>query len=168
MAQIGFGIVAAVMLLSSLRVVSSDNLVHTVLWLAITLGATSAAYVMLGAPFLAAVQLLLYTGGVLTLMLFGIMLTQRNEGVRVPNEATARGRGFALAAALFGVMAAAVVRTETLPTSPRVEISVESLGHSFLTRHLLAFEVLSILLLVVMVGAIVLARPKDPAPEGDA
>ncbi len=167
MVQIGFGIIASVMMLSALFVVTSRNLVRTVLWLAVALASTSVAFVMLHAPFLAAIQLILYTGGVLTLMLFGIMLTQRHDGVEVPNESTAHARGLVTAAILFGVMAAAVLRTDGTPASPRVDISVEAIGQSFLTTHLLAFEVLSILLLAVMVGAIVLARPKDPLPPDE-
>ncbi len=166
LAQIGFMVVAAVMLFSALRVASSHNLVHTVLWLATTLVSTAVAYVFLEAPFLAAIQLILYTGGVLTLMLFGIMLTQRNEGVEVPNESAGRGRAFVVAAALFGLFTAAVLKTDTLPHAPGPPVPVEAIGKSVLGPHLLAFEVLSVLLLAVMVGAIVLARRHDHAPEG--
>ncbi len=163
--QIGFAVVAAVMLFSAFRVVTSGNLVHTVLWLAITLASTAVGFVMLDAPFLAAIQLILYTGGVLTLMLFGIMLTQRAEGTHVPNESSGIVRGAVTAGLLFSVMATAILETGSrLPTAGRLDVSVEALGKSVLTSHLLAFEVLSVLLLAVMVGAIVLARRKDHAP----
>lgn len=160
--RIGFGVIAAVLLLSALRVVTTRNLVHAVLWLAITLATTAAAYVMLQAPFLAAIQLLLYTGGVLTLMLFGIMLTRRVEGVNVPVESSGQGKGAALAAALFGLMATAIMQTPNLPDAPAPAVGARELGKSFLTDHLLAFEVLSLLLLAAMVGAIVIARGRDP------
>ncbi len=165
MEQLAFGLVAAVLLYSALRVVSDENLVHTVLWLGVTLATTAAAYVLLHAPFLAAIQIILYTGGALTLMLFGVMLTQRVESVEVPNAAAGQGRAAVVAALLFGVIAAAVVKTPGLPDSPPIDVPVRALGKSFLTTHLLAFEVLSVLLLTAMVGAIVLARKADPAPE---
>jgi len=67
--RIGFAIVALGLLVSALRVVTSKNLVHSVLWLGATLVTTAIAYVMLSAPFIASIQILLYTGGVITLML---------------------------------------------------------------------------------------------------
>jgi len=72
---IGFAIVAASVLLAAIFVIRSVNLVHAVLWLGVTLGGTAVLYAMLGASFLAGVQVLLYVGGVVTLMIFGVMLT---------------------------------------------------------------------------------------------
>ena len=158
---------AAVLIYSALRVASDGNLVHTVLWLGVLLATTAAAYVLLGAPFLATIQLILYTGGALTLMLFGVMLTGRHAGVTVPNDSRPGGGALILAAGMFGVLAAAIMGTKGLPASPYVPVSTRALGASFLTEHLLAFEVLSILLLVAMVGAIVIARKSDPAPAAE-
>jgi NADH-quinone oxidoreductase subunit J len=180
--RIGFGVVAAVLLWSALRVVTSKNLVHAVLWLAVMLMTTAAAYLMLHAPFLAAIQLMLYTGGVLTLMLFGIMLTRRTEGIEVPIESTGRARAAIVAAGVFGLMATAITQTPNLATAIEApKVGARELGKLFLTEHLLAFEVLSLLLLAAMVGAIVIARVRDPReneqprlqrprprPQGDA
>src|SRR5262249_30113529 len=133
--QIGFGIIAAVLLFSALRVVSARNLVHAVLWLALTLSATAVLFVWLNAAFLAAVQILLYTGGVITLMLSGVMLTRRLEGVRIENEKAPRRSGPALlaAAVLFGLLAAAVRATD-LPEEPGPPATVQQIGRSFLTE----------------------------------
>jgi NADH-quinone oxidoreductase subunit J len=170
MDPIAFGIVAACLLLAALFVVTSKNLVHAVLWLAVSLGVTAALYVLLQAPFLAGIQILLYTGGVITLMLFGVMLTRRHERVMIENE-TAPGRrlpGLLAAAALFGVVAAATTRTSGLPAGPTRMVRADEIGRSFLTEHLLAFEVLSLLLLVAMIGAIVLARKTDYGKARDS
>ena len=163
MDPIAFGIVAGCLLFSALLVVSGRNLVHSVLWLAVTLASTAVLYVLLGAPFLATIQIILYTGGVITLMLFGVMLTRRHDQVFVENETAGRRRipAFLTAATLFGVVAAAVFRTRPLPENPPRTVTTEEIGRSFLTEHLLAFEVLSILLLAAMIGAIVLARKLD-------
>ena len=161
--RIGFGIIAAVLLLSALRVVSAKNLVHGVLWLAVLLSITAVLFVFLGAPFLAGIQILLYTGGVITLMLFGVMLTRRHEGVHIENEAAPRRRlpGLIVAVVLFGLLSVATYTTESLPTGGGEPPSVERIGESFLTEQVLAFEVLSLLLLAAMIGAIVIARRRD-------
>ncbi|MBK7584861.1 MAG: NADH-quinone oxidoreductase subunit J [Myxococcales bacterium] len=167
MDPIAFGIVAACLLSSALFVVLSKNLVHAVLWLAVTLATTAALFVLLQAPFLAGIQILLYTGGVITLMLFGVMLTRRHERLMIENESTGSRRvpGVLAGSVLFGVVAAAIYRTPGLPTGPGRMVATQEIGHAFLTEHLLAFEVLSILLLIAMIGAIVLARKADFGAE---
>ena len=163
--MVAHALLFAALLFAALHVVTSANLVHSVLWLGVSLALTAVVFVLLRAPFLAAIQIILYTGGALTLMLFGVMLTQRIDGVVVPNESNGQTRGAVIAALLFGVIAGTVMRTRTLPNAAPVDVGARELGRSFLTTHLLAFEVLSILLLAAMVGAIVLARTKDPTPS---
>lgn len=157
---IAFGVVAACMLLSALCVVSSKRLVHAVLWLAVVLGSTGVLYVLLGAPFLAGIQILLYVGGVVTLMIFGVMLTRRGDQRDVEDVPARRLRGMSVGATLFGVVAAATMKT-SLPEGTGGEITTEQLGHAIFGPYALAFEVLSVLLLATMVGAIVLARRRD-------
>ncbi|MFO0568763.1 MAG: NADH-quinone oxidoreductase subunit J [Polyangiaceae bacterium] len=167
MDPIAFGIVAACLLLSALFVVGSKNLVHAVLWLAVTLASTAVLFVLLRAPFLAGIQVLLYTGGVITLMLFGVMLTRRHERVFIENETTRERRLPAMlaAAVLFGVVSASIYKTPSLPNGPVRTVTTDEIGRSFLTDQLLAFEVLSVLLLAAMIGAIVLARKADFGKE---
>jgi NADH:ubiquinone oxidoreductase subunit 6 (subunit J) len=158
-----FGGIAAIMVCSALCVVLWRNLVHSVLWLAALLLATAALFVLLRAPFLGGVQVMLYAGGVVTLMLFGIMLTRRSGGVAVENEtAGIRRLPAALASsALFGAMVWAIQATDNLPLTPARPITTRDLARAFLTQHVLAFEVLSVLLLAATVGAIVIARRTD-------
>ncbi len=88
---------------------------------------------------------------------------RRQEGVKVDNETTP-GRRLPAAitgALLFGVIAGAIRKTETLPANPGRVVSTQEIGNSFLTEHVLAFEVLSVLLLAAMIGAIVIARKAD-------
>lgn len=156
------GIIAAAMLLSALFVVTAKNLVHSVLWLGLSLASTAILYLVLEAPFLAGTQLLLYVGGLTVLLIFGVMLTRRHDGVEAPSGHKSRARGFVAAATLFGLIAWAVARTEVRPMSDAAPIKTEVLGRVLFTDALLAFEVLSLLLLAAMVGAIVLARRRDP------
>ncbi|MEW6430813.1 MAG: NADH-quinone oxidoreductase subunit J [Myxococcota bacterium] len=167
--QVAFSVVALALLICGFRVVTAKNLVHTVLWLGLMLALTAVVYVMLSAPFLAAIQIILYTGGVLTLMLFGVMLTHRDEGfVAVQNPSGRLAAGGLLAVSVFAMLGGAILRTPELPTAPKGDVSIEELGAAFLTEYVLAFEVLSLLLLVAALGAIVLARRKDAGEEGES
>jgi NADH-quinone oxidoreductase subunit J len=169
MEQVGFGIIAACLVLGALFVVSGKNLIHCVLWLGVTLAVTAVLFVFLGAPFLAGIQVLLYTGGVITLMLFGVMLTRRHEHVFIENEISPGRRlpAFLAAAGFFGAVAAASYQTPALPAERGAPTPTAEIGRSFLTDHLLAFEVLSVLLLAAMVGAIVIARRLDHGREAE-
>ena len=167
--QVGFTLVAGVLLGSGWRVVRSRNLVHTVLWLGMMLAATAVLFAMLQAPLLAAIQIILYTGGLLTLMLFGVMLTQRDAGfVTIPNAAHREGLAGFIASAGFGMFALAVLRTPELPDQRAAPMPVRELGALFFTHYVLAFEVLAVLLLAATLGAIVLARRADAGSAADA
>ena len=170
--SLGFGAVAACAVLSAIFVVRSADLIRAVLWLGITLIATAALYAMLGASFLAGVQLLLYVGGVMTLMVFGVMITRRHEGIATVTADTVEPvRGAIVAATLFGAVASAIVKTEGLdvtPAQPPPLVTLADLGRAILYEHVLAFEVLSLLLLAAIIGAVVIARRRDPGPVEEA
>jgi NADH:ubiquinone oxidoreductase subunit 6 (subunit J) len=160
-----FFAITALLVLSAIRVVSTRDLVHAVLWLGVVLVLTAIMFLTLGAPFLAGIQLLLYTGGVITLMLFGVMLTRRHHEIGVEIESSRQLPAALGALGLFATMAFAIARTElpawpSTPPVPAIEI-----GRAFLTNHLVAFEVLSMLLLGAMIGAIVLGRQRDFGDE---
>lgn len=163
---VAFSVLAVSLLVFAWKVVASRDLVHAVLWLAATLVTTAALYVTLHADFLAAVQVLLYTGGVITLMLFGVMLTRRLTTARVENPSGGRLRGAAVALAVFAVVALAVTRGGPGLAGdgvlPPLEPDTRGIGTLFLTELALPFEALSVLLLAAMIGAIVLARKSDP------
>ena len=160
-----FFVLAGLILLGAVRVVASRDLVRAVLWLGIVLVLTAGMFVMLGAPFLAGIQLLLYTGGVITLMLFGVMLTRRHHEIGVEIDSSRRLPAALGSLALFGAMVSAILRTELPDWSSSAPTPAIEIGRAFLTDHLLAFEVLSILLLAAMIGAIVLGRQRDFGDE---
>lgn len=162
MGQIAFAVIAAVMLGAGFLAVTTRNLVHSVLWLAITLVATAGLYALLDASFMAAIQVILYTGGVITLILFGVMLTDQGNGPGSTNDSQRRPAAALAALAIFGLMSAAIWQGGLRPAAEATFVGAKEIGRSFLTTHLLAFEALSILLLAAMLGAIVLARRNDP------
>lgn len=157
-----FFLIAVVLLVSAIMVVATDNLVHAVFWLSLALVGTAALYVSLDASFLAAIQILLYAGGVITLMLFGIMLTARHDGVKVPNKGDNRVVGVITALATLGLLLAGIWRTDAGLFELTEAGTAAEVGALFLGPHLLAFEALSVLLLAGMIGAIVLTRNTDP------
>ncbi len=164
MEMLSFATLAALTLASALFVVRTANLVHATLALGASLVATAALFALLGASLLAGVQLLLYVGGVMTLALFGLMLTRRHESLAVPAESQNTGRAAAASLALFGAVAWAIFETPGLDTPPRdFPGGTRAVGHALVSTDLLAFELLSVLLLAAIVGAIVLARRRDPS-----
>lgn len=155
-----FGILALGTLAAAVMVVRAADLVRAVLWLAVTLLGTAGLYVTLDAGFLAAIQVLLYTGGVVTLMLFAVMLARRGAGA-VPTGGTHDAlRGAFAAGAVLALVGAGVARGTTSAPTPGT-VDAKALGALVLGDLALPFEVLSMLLLAAMIGAIVLARRKD-------
>ncbi len=160
----GILLTSLVLLVCAFFVATSKNLVHCVFWLAAVLLLTASLFVMLQAPFLAAIQIVLYTGGVITLMLFGVMLTQRKPDTNVPLDSHRKGPAALTAFALLAVLLSAIWQTPELAAMTRGTevVGAAEVGQIFLTQQLLAFEVLSVLLLAAMIGAIVLVRKADP------
>ena len=154
-----FFLFAGFVLAAALVVVLGRNLVHSAIALIFTFFGVAALYVLLDAEFLAAVQVLLYIGGITILLLFAIMLTSRlsPRGLEIFNEQVipaALVTGGILLVLLYAAWEG--IRLSGPPPAPLD--STTSLGTMFLTSHVLPFEVASILLLVAMVGAILLAR----------
>ena len=163
--ELGFGLLALVLvIIPAARVVTCRDLVRSILWLAATLLGTAVLYALLHAPFLAGVQVLTYVGGVVTLMIFGVMVTRKHEGSTFTIDGTGRLRGALAALAFFVVIAAAILRTDLGSLIAVDPPSTQDLAFSLLDRYLLPFEVASVLLLAAIVSAVVLARRRDPAP----
>ena len=157
--QVVFFLVAAFTTGAAFLVVLAKNIVHCAIALVFTFFGVAALYVLLDAEFLAAVQVLLYVGGITILLLFAIMLTSRisERGVKIMNEQV--GMSAVVVLAIFAVMAIATLKGLALVGSPRpASYATASLGRLLLTTYVLPFEAVSILLLAAMVGAIILAR----------
>jgi NADH-quinone oxidoreductase subunit J len=148
-------------------VVTTKNVVHAALYLVAVLAGVGAIYILLIAEFVAAVQILVYVGAIVVLFLFGVMLTR----ARVGHDAELDGdqRGIALVTALFlaGILGYVVVDAFGDKQLPRLEGSAEAItatrgtgavGDAIFSTYLVPFEVVSVLLLAALVGAIVLAR----------
>jgi NADH-quinone oxidoreductase subunit J len=159
---LAFWAVAVVLLASSLAVVLTPNLFHAVLYLAIALVATGVVFLLLEAPFLFGVQLLLYAGGVVTIVVFAIMLTERLVGERIVQTSRYVINGAIVAGAVFVGIAGFLlqgVRPEVRP--PAAGDTTAAIGAMLVGRHAVTFELLGILLVAALVGALYLARTEE-------
>ena len=159
---IAFGVLAAVLLAASLAVVLTKNLFHSVLYLALSLTATAGIFLSLDAEFLAAVQLLLYAGGVVTIAVFAIVVTERLVGERITQTSRYLASGAIVAGALFAAVAN-IVTSVPLPAAapPMLGDVTRAIGQALLTRFVLPFELLGVLFLAALLGALYFARPED-------
>ena len=156
--QLDFFAFAALTLGSAAMVVLSKNLMHSALFLVLTFFSVAGLYVLLEAEFLAAIQVLIYVGAVAVLYLFALMLTRgvTGEGMRQSNSQVLPA---AIVALLFvGVMAPlAWVGNWQLSSLPPEPDAIPMLGQSLMTTYALPFEVMGVVLMVALVGAIILA-----------
>ena len=165
--NIFFYAIAAVIVYSAIRVVTCRNVVHAALHLVAVLAAVAAQYVLLAAEFVAATQVLVYIGAIVVLFLFGIMLTRAKLGADQDLTHKHWFGAAATAAVLFGVMAYALIdefhwSDTAMPADPRIATvngsNSATVSDSIFSTYLVPFEVVSVLLLAALVGAIVLAR----------
>lgn len=166
-----FIVLALIAVVSAYRVISAGRIMHAAIWLALLFVAMAGVFLLLGADFLAAAQVLVYAGAITTLIVFGIMLSGANEVAgpavsRSPqrsemlSRSEARGGPLSLVAAIaFSVVMLIVFgRMRSTPEpGEAVADTVKAIGDSLFTRYVIPFEVVSLVLLVALIGAIVLS-----------
>ena len=159
---IAFWGLAAILLASALAVVLTKNLFHSVLYLALALVGTAGIFLTLDAEFLAAVQILLYAGGVVTIAVFAIVVTERLVGQRI-TQTSRRLASAVVAAGLLLVILLTFIGRGPLPASspPVIGDFTRVIGQTLLTRWVLPFELLAVLFLAALLGAIYFARPDE-------
>ncbi len=156
-----FWAVALALLASSLAVVLTPNLFHAVLCLAAALVATAVVFLLLDAAFLFAVQLLLYAGGVVTVMVFAIMLTERLVGERITQTSRHVVNGAVVAGALFVGVAGFILRSELPAVTPAAADRTADVARALVGPFAATFELLGVLLVAALLGAIYFARTED-------
>jgi NADH-quinone oxidoreductase subunit J len=162
-AFIGLALVAIV---GGVLLITLTKVVHMVIALVFTFLGIAGIYMLLSAEFVAIVQILIYSGAITIVMLFGIMLTKHQE-----NDAPAKGGwgNFSLLAAIAGFAVAVYLGIYNLdiPVQPTAlhEENTKQIGIELFSKYVIPFEVMSVLLLVALIGAIVLAKKDDE--EGD-
>ena len=160
-AKAAFYVVAAGTLAGAWAAVSARNLFRAALGLAVALFGVALLYLFLEAEFLAVVQILVYVGAILTLLVFGVMLTARIADPSVSRWNRQVWGGLAVAAVLGLGLAHLLFHAPWPAPAAAVPAALPALGETLLSTYLLPFEVLSLLLLGALVGAVFIAR-KDP------
>ncbi|HWG23623.1 NADH-quinone oxidoreductase subunit J [Actinospica sp.] len=170
--EIAFVLVGLVVLGSGLLVVTIKNLVYAALWLLVCMGSIAVEYLLLSAELLAWIQVLLYAGAIIVLFLFGLMLTRApigpTEELNVRNRWPALIVGLGAAGTLVTVVVQAYQHTWFNPRGSVALGSGRALGSQLFTYWVLPFELLSVLLLAALVGAIVLSRRGQRNEEAEA
>jgi NADH:ubiquinone oxidoreductase subunit 6 (subunit J) len=180
--EVLFYAVAILTGLCAIGVVVTQNIVRAAAWLLFTLGGVAGIFFFLGADFVGATQLIVYVGGTLVLVVFGVMLTAQGPFISLKTSAAEWAGSMIVGLLLFAVLAVTTVSgkwAEPTPqesvealandrTTPQQSNNSVKLGHAFLgqtlgpnkTSYLLPFEIVSVHLLVVLIGAAYLARAK--------
>jgi NADH:ubiquinone oxidoreductase subunit 6 (subunit J) len=158
---LGFWVAAVVLVVASLAVVLTPNLFHSVLWLAAALVATGGVFLLLDSPFLFAVQLLLYAGGVVTIAVFAIMLTERLVGTTIRQATRHVFNGAVLAAALFVGVVGFLLQAPPVTRPPAAGDQLLDLGRALVGPFAGALQLIGVLLVVALLGALYYARTED-------
>ncbi len=159
--------VSALAIAGGIGVVIASNVVYAALFLLLSLLAVAGIYILIFSPFLALVQVLIYGGAIIVVVLFSLMLTRQSGEA---GDLDAKHKPFAAVAGLgmMGALIAAAVTTvwpDDVATEP---VGFRELGAELFTRWAVPFEIASLLLLVALIGAIVLARPGGGAPSAES
>ena len=159
---VAFWCLSIVIVGSALAVVLTKNLFHAVLWLALALTGTAGIFLVLNAEFLAAVQLLLYAGGIVTVVVFAIVVTERLVGERITQTSRRLVPGAIVCVALLALLVRAIARQPlAMSPAPVPDNLTRTIGETVLTQFVLPFELLAVVMLAALLGAIYFARVED-------
>ncbi|MEK7728852.1 MAG: NADH-quinone oxidoreductase subunit J [candidate division KSB1 bacterium] len=154
-----FYLFAAWTLASAALMVFARNIIYNAMGLLFTLIGIAALYVMLGADFLAATQMLIYVGGILVLLLFGVMLSQRFTGLEMRTGTLRMWPALLVCAGVAAIMIRLIMSNPwQVSNAPEMAPTVKNLGLLLMTDYLIPFEIVSVLLLAALVGAAFIAR----------
>jgi NADH-quinone oxidoreductase subunit J len=156
-----FGILSLVMIVAAFRLVTTKNVVRAALFLAIVLAGVAAQFLLLAAEFVAVVQILVYIGAIVVLLLFGVMLTRAPIGKEADVDNEQRWLGALVALFLLGALGAVLSDawgTQKIDFEGTTIQRVGNVSDSIFGPYVIAFEVASVLLLAALVGAVAIAR----------
>jgi len=160
--QIVFYFFAALTVFSAAVVVFARNLIHSAFALLFTFFGVAALYVFLGADFLAAAQMVIYVGGILVLLIFGVMLTHKLYDMKLKAETFQFWPALVVVLAVFSTLVLVMIRTRwhdggTQPLNP----TTARIGELFMKEYILPFEVASVFLLIALIGAAMIVRRRS-------
>tara|TARA_B100000427_G_C15496350_1_gene589983 strand:+ start:911 stop:1408 length:498 start_codon:yes stop_codon:yes gene_type:complete len=159
-AEVVFWFVAVFTIVSASLVVLNNQLLYSAIALLFSLFGVAGLYIFLWADFIAGIQLIVYIGGINVLIIFGIMLTNKISSVRLSQTNVQQGVGAVLALWLFIFISFVISKTSWLQieSSEPSSGTVSTIGTLLLSKYLLPFEAISLLLLGALIGAVLLSR----------
>jgi NADH-quinone oxidoreductase subunit J len=164
--EIAFLIMAVIGGFGAIRMVTARNVVHAALYLVVTLSMVGTIYLLLAAEFVAWVQILIYVGAIVVLLLFSLMLTKAPIG-REALDNQQRGVAVVVAAAVLAGLGYLIQDQWDGQSIPLEPVQTADIGTSLFRDFVLPFEIISVLLLAALIGAVVLARKDEPTePTG--
>ena len=159
MDNIAFGLIVTLTLGSAFVVVLSKQLLYSAIALLFTLFGIAGLYVFMWADFMAGVQIVIYIGGILVLLIFGIMLTNKISSVNISHTSLQRSVGAVIALGVLGLLVPMILNTSWHQlSSVEPNQTADSIGRLLMMEYLLPFEVASLLLLGALIGAAMLSR----------
>ena len=160
-----FALLAVLTVASAVAAMSLRNLVHCALMLMVTLGGLALIYLQLSAQFVAFAQVLIYVGAVAILIVFAILLTRGSEPPRESIFSATWVVGVAIAATVFGLLAAIVLSSQALTSvmRPPPEVTVRQIGDQLMGKFVLPLEVIGLLLTAALIGAVIIAMHEKEA-----
>tara|TARA_Y100000996_G_scaffold372844_1_gene322019 strand:+ start:51 stop:539 length:489 start_codon:yes stop_codon:yes gene_type:complete len=159
MAEMLFWLIAALTIASAAMVVLNNQLLYSAIALLFTLFGVAGLYIYLWADFIAGVQLLVYIGGINVLIIFGIMLTNRISSIRLSQTNVQQGVGGVVSFWLLILISMVIAKTPWYQTtSAEPSSTVREVGTLLMTKYILPFEAISLLLLGALIGAALLSR----------
>ena len=160
-----FWLLAAVMIGSALLVVTMRDIIRCGLAMMVSFGSLAGIYVVLGAPLIAAAQVIVYIGAISVLILFAIMLTQTKDAPSRLVFQTQAGAAAIAAVVIAIVIALAVIATDWGELANRVRIATKDLAGVLFNQFVLPFEIVSVLLLAAVIGGVFLAKREPGGPS---
>ncbi len=155
-----FIVIALVSIAAAIKMVTTQNVVHAALYLLVVLSGVAAVYIILGAEFAAATQVLVYIGAILVLLLFGVMLTRARIGRDTELDHDQKWLGALVAVTMGAVMGYSLweaFEDAQLPDD-RLPQRTEAVADTIFSTYIVPFEAVSVLLLAALIGAVVIAR----------
>ncbi len=146
---------------SAIVVVFNNKILYSAFALLFTLFGVAGLYVFLAADFLAASQLLVYVGGILTLIIFGVFMTAKITKLTIPEQTQQRYLALIPMIGMLGILIYVLFTADWNVLNQAAEPTTKELGKLLLTTYLVPFEVASVLLLAALIGAMRLARPRE-------
>ena len=162
MVDLVFWIVVGITIASAVMVVQSKQLLYSAIALLFTFVGVTGLYIFLWADFIAAVQVVVYVGGILVLIVFGIMLTNKITSVNISHTSVQRGIGATVVLGILVGIGFMIIKTPWYQVAATEPVqTTETIGRLLMMDYLLPFEVASLLLLGALIGATTLSRKED-------